>query len=140
MHVIDEAIFNFLPFYNSVVMNAKEKFSFFPFPDFTYQTWLSGLIILLIILYFLSIFAFQLKRWIIFSSLFFSVIMFLNGVLHIVASIYFNRPIGGVYSSPILIIASILLLWHAIKEIKLYKLLKSKVEDSPEALNQISDI
>jgi hypothetical protein len=121
IHVIDEAVFDFLPFYNSVVTHAKEKFSFFPFPDFTYRTWLSGLIIVLIILYLLSVAAFQRKRWIIYFSVLYGVIMFLNGVLHIIGSIYFSTPIGGVFSSPILLVVSTFLLWCAIKDMRAAK-------------------
>jgi hypothetical protein len=118
LHVIDESVFDFLPFYNSVVMNAKEKFTFFPFPDFTFQVWLSGLIVVLLILYLLSPFAIQSRRWIVYFSLFYGAIMLFNGILHIIASSYFQKVIGGLYSSPLLIIASIFLLWYAFKELK----------------------
>ncbi|UCG26985.1 MAG: hypothetical protein JSV24_08390 [Bacteroidales bacterium] len=118
LHVIDEAVFDFLPFYNSFVTNAKEKLSFFPFPNFTFALWLSGLIAVIIILFVLSKFAYRITGWIIKVSVIYGIIMFINGILHFVASVYFSKPIGGVYSSPLLIIGSIYLLWHAVKELK----------------------
>jgi hypothetical protein len=121
LHVIDEAIFDFLPFYNSVVLKAKEKFSFIPLPNFTFQMWLSGLIAAIILLFLLSKIAFQAKRWILTLSLIYGIIMSLNGILHLLASIYYSKPIGGVYSSPLLIIGSVYLLWNAIKIINLNK-------------------
>lgn len=118
IHVVDEAIFDFLPFYNSVVLNAKANYSFLPIPNFTFQWWLTGLIIVMLLLFLLSKIAFQEKRWIIKFSIIYGLIMLINGILHPIASIYYSKIIGGVYSSPFLIIGSAYLLRNAIKALR----------------------
>jgi len=44
LHVIDEAMRDFLSLYNPTVLAIRERFPFFPLPVFTFQIWLSGLI------------------------------------------------------------------------------------------------
>ncbi len=45
LHVCDEAITDFLPFYNQMVINLKERLGFFPAPTFSFEAWLGGLIV-----------------------------------------------------------------------------------------------
>jgi hypothetical protein len=53
--------------------------------------------------------AFRGKRWVIGVSFPLSILMFGNGLLHIAGSFYLGRLMPGVYSAPILLIASIAL-------------------------------
>ena len=115
IHVIDEALHDFLAFYNPIISRLKEHIPFLPFPNFTFQEWLTGLVLAVILLFLLSRYAFRETGWIIHISFLFGSIMFLNGLLHIFGSVYFNLWVPGVYSSWILLISSAYLIWSAYK-------------------------
>jgi hypothetical protein len=110
LHVLDEAIFNFLSFYNPTVLALREKIPFMTFPTFNYTTWLTGLIVGIIVSLTLSLFAFRNVEWMIPLSYILSVIMLINGIGHIMFSIYAGQVIPGLYSSPFLLLASIILM------------------------------
>lgn len=120
LHVLDEALTNFLSVYNPTVLALRERFSWFPFPVFRFETWLAGLIILNLILLSLSPFAFRGARWLRPIAYLFGVIMLVNGLGHTlgtifgrtVESVHFPRPMPGFYSSPVLLAASIYLLFE----------------------------
>jgi hypothetical protein len=59
LHVVDEAINDFLQVYNPLVTNFKENFSFLPLPTFSFETWITGLIMAILILFALTPFAFK---------------------------------------------------------------------------------
>ena len=42
VHVIDEALTGFLPFYNAQVLAMRARFGFFPAPTFTFRVWIPG--------------------------------------------------------------------------------------------------
>lgn len=109
LHVADEALTGFLPFYNSAVLRLQETYSFVPFPTFTFPVWLGGLITGVILLYALSPLAFAGRRGLRFLAYPLSGIMVLNALGHIAASVYLGRPAPGVYSSPLLLIAALAL-------------------------------
>jgi len=111
VHVFDEAMTDFLSVYNPTVRAIRQRFSFFPMPVFTFEVWLTGLIAAIIILLLLSPFAFRQKVWVGLLSYPFGVLMLLNGLGHIAGSFYLGRPMPGVYSAPLLLAASIYLLW-----------------------------
>jgi hypothetical protein len=50
VHVIDEALTNFLDFYNPLVLTIRSRVPWFPMPTFTFRLWLTGLIVLVIFL------------------------------------------------------------------------------------------
>ncbi len=118
LHVVDETLTNFLSVYNPTVIVLRERFSWFPLPVFRFEVWLTGLIMLIILLLSLSPFAFQGLRWMRPIAYLFAVIMIGNGLGHTagtifgqtVASVQFGRPMPGFYSSPPLLAASIYLL------------------------------
>ena len=114
-HVADEALTGFLSVYNPTVLTLRQRLGWWPMPAFTYEGWLSGLIVGIVILFLLSPLAFGNARGFRPLAYVFAVLMTLNGVGHTVGtiagrtfeSIPFARPMPGFYSSPFLIAASI---------------------------------
>ena len=109
LHVADEALTDFLSFYNPMVERIRERIPFFPMPTFTFEVWLTGLIVGIALLTALTPFAFRGARWMRPLAYVFATIMFLNGCGHIFGSVYFGRLLPGVYSSPFLLAASVYL-------------------------------
>jgi len=119
-HVIDEASTHFLSVYNPTVTALRQGFSWFPMPTLQFGDWLTGLIVVNAILLLLSPFAFRDAQWLRPIAYVFAVIMLLNGLGHTLGtmvgrtaeSVRFPRPMPGFYSSPLLLAASIYLLWQ----------------------------
>jgi hypothetical protein len=111
LHVTDEALTGFLSVYNPTVLALRARLGFSPMPTFTFEVWLTGLIIGIVVLFVLSPFAFRNARW---FRPFIYVLALVVGVLnalghtlatilgHTVASVRFARPAPGSYSSPLL--------------------------------------
>lgn len=110
VHVTDEALTDFLSVYNPAVAAIRRQAPFLPLPMFTFRVWLSGLIVLVILLVLLSRFAFRGARWMVPLSLVFGALMFGNGLGHFAGSFYLRRPMPGVYSAPLLLAGSLWLL------------------------------
>jgi len=110
VHVADEALTDFLSFYNPIVTSLRARLGWFPMPTFTFDVWLTGLITVVIVLFLLSVFVFRGSRAMVFLSYPYGVLMLLNGLGHSVGSVYFGRLLPGVYSSPLLLAASMWLL------------------------------
>lgn len=110
LHVADEAITDFLPLYNSIVGTLRQSVPWLPLPTFSFAVWLAGLIVGVLLLLSLSPLAFAGKRWLVPVCYFLGVLMTLNALGHIGASIYFGYPAPGVYSSPVLLLAALGLL------------------------------
>jgi hypothetical protein len=111
VHVFDEAMTDFLSVYNPTVQAIRERLPFLPLPVFTFENWLAGLIIAISILLLLSPLAFQRAGWMRALSYPFAILMLLNGLGHIAGSFCLGRMMPGVYSAPLLLAASIYLLW-----------------------------
>ena len=110
IHVADEALTDFLAFYNPVVLSMRERYPSLPLPVFTFETWLAWLIFAVVALVAASYFVWR-GRWAMRPiSHVFAGFMMLNGLLHIAGSIYLGTLMPGVYSSPLLITASVLLI------------------------------
>ena len=110
VHVADEALTDFLSFYNPMVTLLRERWSWFPMPTFTFEEWLTGLISAVIALLLLSVLVFRGSRAMIYASYPYGVLMLFNGLWHSLGSINFGRLLPGVYSSPLLLAASVWLL------------------------------
>ena len=118
LHVTDEAFTGFLSIYNPTVIEARSRWSWFPMPTFTFEEWLWGLIVFVVILLMLSPLAFRNATGLRPIACFLSALMILNALGHTLAtvwgrtfeSIHFSRPAPGFYSSPVLLLASIYLL------------------------------
>jgi hypothetical protein len=110
LHVADEALSGFLPFYNSLVQSLQESYSWIPLPTFTFTEWISGLSIGVLTLLGLSPLVFSGSRILRPVAYFLGVLMVANALGHIVASFYWGKLLPGVYSSPILLLAALALL------------------------------
>ncbi len=115
LHVFDEAMTDFLPFYNQTVLSLKERFGFFPVPTFTFQSWLTGLITLIVIGYLATIKVAQGGRVIRTVTVVLGFLMIANALGHLLGSLYFGRMLPGLLSSPILLAASV---WVMIRGIR----------------------
>ena len=110
IHVADEALTDFLTFQNSSVLALREKYPSLPIPIFAFEVWISLLIFAVIALTAVSYFVWH-GRWAMRPiSYAFAGFMFLNGLLHIAISLYMGQFVSGVYSSPLLLVASIMLI------------------------------
>jgi hypothetical protein len=110
IHVVDEAVTDFLAFQNSTVLAVREKYPFLPIPTFTFEVWLSLLIFAVIALTSVAWFVWK-GRWAMRPiSYAFAGFMLLNGLLHIAVSVYMGELVSGVYSSPLLLAGSIVLI------------------------------
>jgi hypothetical protein len=110
VHVVDEALTDFLSVYNPAVRSIRERLPMFPLPTFTFAGWLTGLAAALILLLLLSGFVYRGARWTVPLAYVFSVLMMANGATHLIGSIYLGRLMPGVYSAPLLLAASAFLL------------------------------
>lgn len=110
LHVVDEALTDFLSVYNPAVQSIREHVSWLPLPTFRFEIWLGGLIVAVIIFSSLTIFVLRGARWMTPVSYVFGALMLGNGLLHIAGSIRLGRFMPGVYSAPVLLAASVYLL------------------------------
>lgn len=110
IHVIDEAVNDFLPLYNSLVETLRVTYSWMPFPTFTFSVWIGGLVVGVIALAAMTPLVFRGYRWLRALSLFLGALMVVNALGHIVASIWLGYLVPGVYSSPLLLAAAVALL------------------------------
>lgn len=110
VHVADEALTDFLAIYNPTVLAIRERYPLLPLPVFTFEAWLSSLIFAVVVLTGVSYFVWK-GRWAMRPiSYIFAGFMLLNGLLHIAGSLYMGTFMPGVYSSPLLLAASIFLI------------------------------
>jgi Protein of unknown function with HXXEE motif len=105
-HVADEALTDFLSVYNPIVRAARERLGWFPMPTFTFDAWLTGLIIAVGILLLLALLAYRGVAVVRVLAYPYAAIMFLNGLGHLAGSIYFGRWLPGATTAPLLLAAS----------------------------------
>jgi len=113
LHVTDEAVHDFLSVYNPAVLAIRERVPWLPLPTFSFPVWLGGLILAVLLLLALSPFAYRGRRWMVFLSYPLGVLMTFNALQHMAGSVYVGRAMPGVYSSPVLLAASLWLLASA---------------------------
>lgn len=106
LHVLDEALTDFLSVYNPAVRAVRRRFPFLPLPVFSFRVWLTGLCLAILLAFCLSPLAFHGSRFVLGAAYPLSILMFGNGLGHIGASLYRRRMMPGVYSSPLLLLAS----------------------------------
>jgi len=110
LHVIDEALTDFLSVYNRSVRAIRARFPFLPLPTFTFGVWLAGLVLAVVVLASLTPFAFWGAGWMRPIAYAFGIVMAGNGLLHLVGSVYMRKAMPGVYSAPLLLAAAVYLL------------------------------
>ena len=113
LHVTDEALTDFLSVYNPAVEAIRKSVPFIPLPIFTFRVWLAGLCLGILVAFALSFLAFRGNYLSIVMAYPVAVLMFANGLGHIIASLCRRRMMPGVYSSPLLVAASAYLFWCA---------------------------
>ena len=111
LHVTDEATHDFLSVYNPNARAIRARFPFLPVPTFTFATWLILLAAAIALLFALSPLAFRAARWIRIAALPISLVFGVaNACLHLLSSVYYQRLMPGVLSSPFLLAAALFLL------------------------------
>lgn len=110
LHVADEALTDFLGFYNPVVLSLRGALGWFPAPTFRFGIWLAGLVVLVLVLFALTPVVERGKATSHTLSLVLGAIMFLNGVGHLGGSLYYSRWLPGSTTAPLLLVASVILL------------------------------
>lgn len=110
LHVTDEALTGFLPVYNGIVGEIRANHPWVPLPTFTFQVWLAGLVLGILLLLALTPLVSRRTRWIRLVSLVLSIVMIGNALGHLGASLYWGRAAPGAYSSPLLLLAAVALL------------------------------
>jgi hypothetical protein len=114
LHVADEAVHDFLGFYNPFVMMLRDMTLITWLPTYDFGPWLGGLIVAVALLLGLSRFAFRGARWTAWAALVYSVVLFFNAAAHIGGSLWTQRLLPGVLSSPLLAAAACWLLSQAV--------------------------
>jgi len=114
-HVADEALTGFLAVYNPTVLSIRARLPWIPLPTFSFRTWMVGLAAGITLLFLLAPLAYHGSRWIVLVALPLSLLMIGNGLGHIGASIVKRRFMPGVYSSPLLVAASMAVLVYALR-------------------------
>jgi hypothetical protein len=115
LHIADEALTGFLRIYNPTVLALRQRWGWFPMPQFGFREWLVGLIVACAILACMAPLAYAGARGLRPLAWVLAVIMLLNGIGHTlftilgrtVAGITFARPAPGFYSSPALLAAAL---------------------------------
>jgi hypothetical protein len=106
LHVADEAIHDFLSWYNPRARRIRQALHGFPFPPtFTFVPWLLGLLAAVLLLAALTPLAYAGRSWLRPVAYALATIHIGNGLLHIGGSILARRPVPGVWSAPVLLIA-----------------------------------
>ena len=116
IHVVDEMATGFLPFYNSLAASVQASGHWFQMPTISLPVWLNGLGIVLVALLLSSPLVFEGKRYMRPIAYVFAALMMLNAIGHVVLSLYFGKPVPGVYSSPLLLIAAVVLVLMAYRD------------------------
>jgi hypothetical protein len=114
IHVIDEALTGFLPFYNAQVMALRARLGFFPAPMFTFPMWITGLALAVAIGFALTGIVGRGGKIIRVVCGFVAVLMIANACGHMVGSLYFGRLLPGFWSSPWLFVTSVWMLARVI--------------------------
>jgi hypothetical protein len=109
LHIVDEAATDFLQVYNPAVHDLRERYPWLLLPTFTFEVWLSLLIFAVVALAGVSVFVWR-GRWAMRPiSYVFAGVMLANGLLHLAGAVYAGI-MSGVFTSPLLLVASIALI------------------------------
>jgi hypothetical protein len=106
-HVIDEAVTGFLDVYNPIVRSLRARFVWFPMPVFTFDVWITGLCAAVVVLLALSPLAFRRSAFVRIAAYPYAALMLLNGVGHLIGSVYLERWAPGATTAPLLIAGSL---------------------------------
>jgi hypothetical protein len=114
IHVADEATHDLLAFYNPSVRAIRAYIPFVSLPTFTFQVWLTGLVLGIALLLCVSPLAFRGAGWMRVAAVPLALVVgVFNASLHMLSSGFYHRWMPGVYSSPLLLTAALFLLGRA---------------------------
>jgi hypothetical protein len=119
-HVTDEALNDFLKVYNPTVVAIRERIPWLPLPVFTFDVWLTGLVIAVVLLLAVTPLVARGVRALVWLSYPLAILMLFNGIGHFAGTLIMGSPMPGVYSSPLLIGFSIWLFLCARRAAALY--------------------
>ena len=103
LHVLDEALTGFLPFYNQTVAELRERWGFFPAPTFSFHVWLGGLLFAIFVGFAMTPLIRRGGRVVRVIVIFFGILMVANALGHLLGSVYLGTRLPGMWSSPLLI-------------------------------------
>lgn len=107
IHVVDEALTGFLPFYNAQVLALRMRLGFFPAPTFTFPMWVTGLTVAVAIGLMMTRVVARGGRGIRVVCGVLALLMMANACGHLLGSVYFDRRLPGFWSSPWLLVTSV---------------------------------
>ena len=107
IHVMDEALTGFLPFYNAQVAALRARLGFFPAPTFAFPTWITGLALTVAIGLALTRVVARGGPGIRIVCGVLALLMIGNACGHMLGSVYFGRRLPGFWSSPWLLVTSV---------------------------------
>lgn len=116
LHVLDEALGGFLPIWNQFVTNSRKQLGIFPAPTFSFNLWLGGLVVAIIIGYCLTPIVSRGGKVIRTVAVVLGIIMILNAFGHLLGSYYIGEVIPGMWSSPFLLFAATFLLIRGLRD------------------------
>lgn len=119
-NILDNVLNDFLGYYNATVLTLYGHFSWFPRIDLSFREWLLGVILADAVLLLLTLLAYRNSPLLRPTAYTFSTFILLNGLGVILASllgqtvpsVHFTGSAPGFYSSPLLVAASVHLLWR----------------------------
>ena len=115
LHVTDEALTGFLPFYNAQVLALRQRLVFFPAPTFTFPVWIGGLMLAVIIGFALTPRVARGGRTIRVVCGILAALMIGNACGHMLGSVYAGRILPGFWSSPLLCTTSVWMMTRVLR-------------------------
>lgn len=118
LHVVDEAVNDFLGYWNPAIEAYRESIPWLPLPVFSFGVWL-GLLLSAVAALAAATPAMvwsaekggkRARFWLRFVSYPYGFIMFGNGIFHLTWSWQMGKAMPGAYSAPLLLAASVWLL------------------------------
>lgn len=106
LHVVDEAVTGFLPFYNAQVLALRARLGLFPAPTFTFPVWITGLALAVAMGLALTPLVARGGRVIRVVCGALALLMVANACGHTLGSLYAGRLLPGFWSSPVLLVTS----------------------------------
>ncbi len=110
IHVLDETLTDFLPFYNRLVSDLNEQLGFSLMPIFSFDLWLGGLIGAIILAFLLTPLVKRGGRIMRIFAIVIGIIMTGNALGHMFGSLYAGRLLPGFRSSPLILATAVWLL------------------------------
>jgi hypothetical protein len=116
LHVIDEAMTDFLSFYHHLVVDLRQRLGFFPMPRLSFWLWLTGLIFLIAAGFAFAAVVARGGRVARRLTIVLGILMMLNACCHMIGSAALGRILPGFWSSPFLLIAAAFVVMRGLRD------------------------